>query len=302
MFHHFHGGVHLPAQGSLSSSDLEDLINWLDDNYSLLGAKEYRRKFDEGELCKGDICLSFDDALKCQIDIAVPVLREKKIDAFFLLYSSALTENPDLIEIYRYFRTAMFETIEDFYDAFLDRVRSQHGALLAKHEMLYEHLNYLPGRPYYSHSDKWFRYIRDQVINKSDYDQIMQKMMADRKFDTKAVKEILWMDEHDIKSLIDDDHTIGLHSFSHPTQISKLSKAEQFSEYHKNKIHLEQVTGLSLDVMSHPCGDYNAHTLEVLKSLGIKMGFCANLLAGKQGSAYEIPRENHSNVFREMKL
>ena len=45
MFHHFHDEVHLPAQGSLTASQLRDMIDWLDKNYSLIGANEYLQKF-----------------------------------------------------------------------------------------------------------------------------------------------------------------------------------------------------------------------------------------------------------------
>ena len=301
MFHHFHGGAHLPAQGSLSSLDLENMINWLDKNYTLLGAREYRRKFDEGALRGGDICLSFDDALKCQFDIAVPVLREKNIDAFFFVYSSAFMDNPDPLEIYRYFRTAIFEEIDGFYKAFFEKVEESHGALIHRHQKIYKGLDYLSGRPYYSSNDKWFRYIRDQVIDKLDYQDVMEEMMVEKGFEVGSLKQKLWMSEKELKSLFEIGHTIGMHSFSHPTQISKLSKMEQFSEYSKNKAHLEQILDLSVDVMSHPCGDYNSDTLEVLQQLDVRIGFCAKMPKGKYSSALEMPRENHANVLEDMK-
>ena len=41
MFHHFHGEFHLPAQGSLSSSDFNLMISWLRNRYDILEAQEY---------------------------------------------------------------------------------------------------------------------------------------------------------------------------------------------------------------------------------------------------------------------
>ena len=63
MFHHFHNDQHLPTQGSLSSSDFIQMIDWLNKRYSILNASKYREHFMNGTLKETDICLSFDDAL-----------------------------------------------------------------------------------------------------------------------------------------------------------------------------------------------------------------------------------------------
>ena len=66
MFHHFHSDKHLPAQGSLSSSDFSEMLDWLGNKFNLIGAKEYLKRFEQSQLTDKDICLSFDDALLYQ--------------------------------------------------------------------------------------------------------------------------------------------------------------------------------------------------------------------------------------------
>ena len=78
------------------------------------------QKFEENKLGEGDICLSFDDGLLCQFDVAAPILRSRNIKAFFFVYSSVFAANPDMLEIFRYFRTSCFENIDDFYELFFD--------------------------------------------------------------------------------------------------------------------------------------------------------------------------------------
>ena len=51
-----------------------------------------------------DICLSFDDALRCQYDLALPVLKEYKIKAFFFIYSALLCGIDNYLEIFRDFK------------------------------------------------------------------------------------------------------------------------------------------------------------------------------------------------------
>jgi len=118
MFHHFHDDKHLPAQGSLSSSDFIQMIDWLNKHYYILSASQYKENFERGTLKDTDICLSFDDALKCQYDIAVPVMDRLGIQAFFFVYSSAFGQNPGPLEIYRYYRTACYSDIDKFYEDF----------------------------------------------------------------------------------------------------------------------------------------------------------------------------------------
>ena len=125
----------------------------------------------------------------------------------------------------------------------------------------------------------------------------------DRKdFDVNVAKENLWMSEQDLVTTESKGHIIGLHSYSHPTQMSKLSKTEQELEYQKNYEHLSGLIGKPIKVMSHPCGDYNETTLEILKSMKIDIGFRSSMSVKEIRSPLEIPREDHTNVFKEMCL
>jgi hypothetical protein len=63
MFHHFHSNEHLPAPGSLSAEEFEEMLDWLGNRYNLINANEYLLKFEKNCLQSNDICLSFDDAM-----------------------------------------------------------------------------------------------------------------------------------------------------------------------------------------------------------------------------------------------
>jgi hypothetical protein len=53
--------------------------------------------------------------------------------------------------------------------------------------------------------------------------------------------------------------------------------------------------------MSHPCGNYNDATLDILTELGIRVGFRSNSSIKEIRSNLEIPREDHSNIFKAMR-
>ena len=67
MFHHFHNEKHIPSTSSLNQSDFKKMIDWLNKNYTLLNASEFKTKFKNGTLRDTDICLSFDDGFKMSI-------------------------------------------------------------------------------------------------------------------------------------------------------------------------------------------------------------------------------------------
>ena len=300
MFHHFHSDKHLPSQGSLSASNFIDIINWLNKNYNLLDACEYQTKLKNKTLLNNDICLSFDDALKCQYDIAVPIINELGIKAFFFVYSSVFNDKTDLLEVYRYFRTSSYSYLDKFYSDFFEIVKEKNVKEYSKKLSKFSSLNYLSEFPFYSQNDRWFRYLRDQYLTNIEYQEIMSTLMLRKGFDITLAKNILWMTEQDLLEISNKGHIIGLHSYSHPTQISKLEKSDQELEYKKNYEHLKKIIKKPITSMSHPCGSYNNDTLNILKSMKIEIGFRSNMSIKETINPLEVPREDHINVFNEM--
>ena len=77
MFHHFHNKKHLKGQGSINSLSFERILDYLQKNYNLIGSDEYSEKVFNKKLGINDVCLTFDDALLSQYEIAVPILKKK---------------------------------------------------------------------------------------------------------------------------------------------------------------------------------------------------------------------------------
>ena len=64
---------------------------------------------------ENEVCLTFDDAIKCQIDVALSVLEDLKIKSFFFVYTSMFEGKPDNLEIFRYIRMNLFNSVDEFY-------------------------------------------------------------------------------------------------------------------------------------------------------------------------------------------
>lgn len=119
MFHHFHDNhKHVRGQGSISANTLDKMIKYLQIDKEILSADEWMERALNGKLKNNEICLTFDDNLLCQFEVALPVLDKYKIKAFWFVYTSPLLGILEKIEIYRYFRSAHFQNIDNFYNSF----------------------------------------------------------------------------------------------------------------------------------------------------------------------------------------
>ena len=88
MFHHFHDGHrHLKSQGSINALQLKKIIKLIGKK-NILDPKDFIQRLEMNKLKKNHVCITFDDGLKSQIDIAEPILKKFKIKAFFFIYSS----------------------------------------------------------------------------------------------------------------------------------------------------------------------------------------------------------------------
>jgi peptidoglycan/xylan/chitin deacetylase (PgdA/CDA1 family) len=276
------------------------MLDWLSDKYSIISAQEYLFKLLHGILDTTDICLTFDDGLLCQAEIAAPILRANNLHAFFFIYSSPFKGNPEYLEVYRYFRMTAFLSVDDFYEEFFAAAELLLGLKYKQASTNYDSDDYLKNFPFYTSNDKWFRYLRNIVLSEDGYRDLMRIIMKKHNFDPTGILDTLWMSDADLKMLRANGHIIGLHSYSHPTMLHTLSIENQAEEYEKNFQHLAETLNEAPIAMSHPCGSYNQDTLKILTDKGVKIGFRSNLSVPYIKSHLEVPREDHANILEAM--
>lgn len=299
MLHHFWDERHPKGQGAISGDAFARMLDWLDPA-RILPAQEWLERAQAGTLEDDHLCLTFDDALRCQYDVAVPVMRKYGLSAFWFVYSSVFEGGVEPLEVFRYFRTVAFPDINDFYSAF-DRAAatSSYAGIIAQSDRATDYAQHLKDFDFYTLADRRFRYLRDQVLGKAGYEAIMWQMIREAGWEDRIPPARLWIDDASLVTLAADGHVIGLHSYTHPTTLADLSAAEQKLEYAKNAQHLTECLGAPPIVMSHPCNSYDATTLDILLKMGIRLGFRANM-AMLDGGALEVPRRDHASVMSEM--
>jgi len=305
MFHHFHDDkIHKRGQGSISQRDFCRLIRFLG-RKNILSADEFLLRYKENKLTNKSLCLTFDDALRCQYDIALPVIEDLNIKAFFFIYSSIFVKDPDLFEVYRYFRMNYFKNIEEFYKDFfkvygenLNNYFNEKKNIIKKTKQEF---------PFYSLNDIRFRLVRDEILNKDEYRKIMFEMFEQKKFSPKKFYDILFMSKSNVIKIQKLGHVIGLHSHTHPMTLKKFSYSEQQKQYTKNLNIVSNILKCkksNIVSMSHPSGSYDGNTLNILENLGMKIGFRHSMLnANKKkinNSKYEIARQDHKEIMEMM--
>lgn len=299
MFHHFHDDKKYPNSNegsSISAIDFHSIIDYVDENYNLITPNEFTQKVVNKSIKEFDVCLTFDDGLKSQFDVIFPVLEERKLKAFFFVYSGAYSKNPPLLEFFRDFRLFYFKNKNEYFELFFETIQSIHSEEYSTFLKNYKP-DYLSNYPFYTINDRKYRFLRDIVL-KDKYFDVVLSLMKEKDYSISSRHEYLFMTTENIKKLHESGHSIGLHSHNHPTSVHRLSYKNQLEEYTKNYEFINSITNEKINSMSHPLGNYNNDTLKILKKLEIKVGFRDSLFPSSIKSALEIPREDHSNIIK----
>ncbi|MDA9981576.1 polysaccharide deacetylase family protein [Gammaproteobacteria bacterium] len=302
MFHRFHSpGSHPTGQGSVPGPELENILRYVGTG-RILEPDAWLDGLARGTLSPESICLTFDDGLRSQIDVAVPILDKLDLKAFWFVFSSVFDGGIDYHEVYNRFAIQTFPTFDEFVHFFLSEAGIPARLFETEQYRAYEQdmRNHFD---FYTSNDIRFRYIRNSVMNWEDYQASMEIVMAARGCCVDELAKDIWMTEDNLACLASNGHHIGLHSYSHPLVFADLSATEQKDEYHRNRDHITAITGTVPSSMSHPLGSYSGTTLDVLGELGVTCGFRSSMTPGfgledKRIANLQLPRADSTDLVK----
>lgn len=296
-FHYFENEKHIPCQGSLTAEQFRRVLDALEREYRLITPQEFLNHLKNGTGGENDICLCFDCGLKSQYDVALPVLEERNLRAFWFLYTSVFQGGIVPIEQYHHFRFSCFPSISHFYRAFFAVLSQRDPERFVRGVEAFRTSGYLGWAGFYTEDDRKYKFFRDRVLETEEYDEILSEMMAAAHYDVEQYRNLLWLNTGEVRYLSDSGHIIGMHTHTHPNEIGALSYEAQYAEYATNQRILQEICGRPVTSMSHPCNSYNADTLRILETLGVEVGFRADRNPSFS-SRLEIPRLDHSQWIR----
>tara|TARA_B100000886_G_scaffold296523_1_gene223772 strand:+ start:25991 stop:26941 length:951 start_codon:yes stop_codon:yes gene_type:complete len=297
MFHYFHDFIEFQeTQGSISQDQLEKIIKQVKKETQILSPLEYLENLKNKKPEKAT-CITFDDGLKCQYKVAIPVLETFNIQAFFFCYSAVWDDKfkTPLLEFFRDYRNNYKGGIKSYYKNFFSKVNS---FLKARIENIMIPKDFLIDCPFYTYEDKKYRYLRDEVLKRNEYEILVKDMLVEDNYPFEQKKKSLFMNLDEILELDLKGHEIGLHSSTHPTDLKGLSPENIHKEYFSNYEFLKQKLKKNPKSISYPCGLFNKETEKIMSQLNIEVGFAASLTQYDFNSFNKllIPREDSTNL------
>ena len=271
--HYFSGPGVPPAQGSLSVEDFERLLDVYGNR--LVPAKVWLQRFAMGHLTD-EVVVTCDDGLLEAYSVALPVLEARGLTACWNVYTGPYVGVPNNMELYRWVRNHGFTDMAGFYKVW----RAICDCAPAPDE-------YLQDRSYLTRMDKDFRYWRD-TTTPYDYEDVMDMLVTDAGMD--ALDRQWWMSPTQLRNLHRSGHIIGIHTHSHPYDMTTLSLEQTALEYATSRAVLAGVLECEPKViitMSHPRGLARIEGLGWLEANGFVLGWGATM----EGSfPWRVPR------------
>jgi peptidoglycan/xylan/chitin deacetylase (PgdA/CDA1 family) len=300
MFHRFHlSGKSPMGQGSITENEFEKILHHVGITRIQTPFK-WLSKVENGCLESQDLCITFDDGLQSQLNVALPILNRYKLKAFWFVFSSVFEGDVNKNEVYNCFATSEFVSFDSFVDSFLSRLSLP--SMLFSEDRYFEYSSNIKAKHcFYTENDLKFRFIRNHFLSEDQFDKEVNEMIIEKGKTVWEIADRIWMKNEDLLQLHSEGHTIGLHSYSHPFVLSELTEDEQRNEYSKNLYHIGSVIKAPITSMSHPLNSYGPETLNILNSHNITCGFRSDmnpkvLQEKSRLPNLQLPREDSANL------
>ena len=302
MFHRFHATTSAPAgQGSVSDADFARIIERVTAE-RILTPEDWLARTRAGTLADDHVCITFDDGLSSQYDVALPVLEHYGLKAFWFVFSSVFKGGFDKNEIYNRFASGYAPDFDAFAEDYLTFVGITDEAFETNKYREY-HAMMAAKAPFFTVGDFTFRYARNFLMDRDEYERSMDAFIESKGLNTDDLAEGVWMRDQDLTRLAREGHCIGLHSYDHPSVLKDLPADAQKAQYEANMDHIRTVTGGPVECVAHPLNSYSTDTLQILDGLGIYCGFRSDMLPPTGGEAMatlEIPREDSTHLLNAL--
>ena len=304
MCHRFHRRGDQPSgQGSLTDGEFEQILSRVGFE-NILSPLEWLSRLKSNRLQNQNLCITFDDGLRSQYEVALPVLEKHGLQAFWFVYSSVFKGKLDKNEIYNYFAVKTFDTFDAFVDEFLLRCGPVLLEKLKGEEFLVYAESLKARAPFYTANDLKYRFIRNTLLSRNEFDKIVEDIIRKAGESLSELGENVYMTYAHLKTLHEKGHYVGLHSFDHPFRMADLPPEKQEDQFVRNYKHISTITGEAIEAMSHPLNSYNDDTLAILSKMGIVCGFRSTMIPppGKNFNPtnLELAREDVVNLIKAL--
>ena len=214
----------------------------------------------EASLPERACLVTFDDGLRCQLELAVPVLERLGVPAIFFVAGKPIAEQQGL---YVHKVHALRERVPD------DELLRLAGAGDVPVELAQEHYRY--DEP----DAARLKYLLNMALPLDEREQVMRAAFADVFPDEEAFVRELYMSREDVAELERRHAAVGAHSYAHEP-LARLDDEALDRDLDAVASLLEQVTGSRPRALSYPHGTASTVDLRVARrtaAAGFRVGF-----------------------------
>ena len=160
------------------------------------------------------------------------MLERFNLKAFWFVHCNTLPNNFDKSEIFSILIVKKFKNYKKFIDKFFKYLNINSKIFQSKSFKKYYNeeislYNFL------SKTELKYKFLRDIYFPRKKFENIMENFFRSYNLNVKDFYKNTWLDKKDLINLDKKGHMIGVHSFSHPYRMSKLTTKNQKTEYFK---------------------------------------------------------------------
>ena len=210
---------------------------------------------------ENNLFITFDDGLKEQFDLALPILDELNIPAVFFVNSINLEEKK-VSTVHKIHLLRSIISSSEFLDKFIDIPFSQLEKKKAQEIYRYD-----------DEKSAALKYILNFKLDFKQQEQIVNKLF-DLNFDENTALDSLYMTKQNLIELANKGY-LGSHTHSH-YPLGLLDVHTIKTELERTKNYLNELTNSDINIVSYPYGTPEVCTdlvADLAKNTGYKIGF-----------------------------
>ena len=251
------GNAFLPAEMKISRERLGAILDWMGRRFELVNVDEGWKRLREGA-GRSMVALTMDDGYRDNLELLLPMLRERGISATIYLESRPLSERR-INWIHKFFWILRELSFAELVERYVARTSDETArrrlpeVLAAGGDLLYTVKRVL-------------KYEADQRDCEATLSRIFEEVGGDER----ALCEELYLSVEDARALRDGGVDLGGHTVHHWV-LSGLDAKEQEREMAEGRAALEELLQVAVPSFAYPFGrrwDWNADSVEAARRVG----------------------------------
>lgn len=288
-----------PGIHPLERKEFYKQAHWLKNRFYMVSPEEVEKFiYGEGSLPGQSVFLTFDDGLKEHSWVAKEILGPLQIKGAFFVSSRPLMEGrATIVHKIHWLRatTPPNEFRKQFFNLLPDDW--QHNVL--DNKMIEEALRtYIYDTP----QDAKLKYLINFHLPMAIVDSISSEILKLRGISEPAFCKQFYMNESQLRNLVDNGHVVGSHGHSH-TAFSRLDAEVLKKELQTNISYIDKITGVKPRWLSYPYGTNGSipkNAEQLCQEFSFRIGFALDKKHKRwntcQESPYRLDRVNTNDV------